>query len=280
MQSRSQRALALVGPGRAGTTVAAALVARRLDRGRGGRTRSAAPSTRAAADRLGASRVAEVADAGRDADLVIVATPDAAIADTAAALAPSLRAGALVVHLSGACPLDELDKLRVARPDVEVGSLHPLQSLAVGRGRRSHASRARGARSTGPPTVERLALSLGMRPFRVDPATGPGTTPPRPSRPTTWSRCSARRRASPPPPGVPPEALLPLVRATVDNVDALGPADALTGPVARGDVDTVRRHLDALPADEQRGLPRAGARGARAQRAATIAALRRAACDG
>jgi predicted short-subunit dehydrogenase-like oxidoreductase (DUF2520 family) len=50
---------------------------------------------------------------------------------------------------------------------------------------------------------------------------------------------------------VPPEALLPLVRASVDNVEALGAHEALTGPVARGDADTVVRHLDALPADEQ-----------------------------
>ena len=69
---------------------------------------------------------------------------------------------------------------------------------------------------------------------------------------------------------MPPEALLPLVRATVDNVDALGPADALTGPVARGDADTVARHLDALPADERVDLPRAGARGARGSAGATI----------
>ena len=41
------------------------------------------------------------------------------------------------------------------------------------------------------------------------------------------------------------------MRATVDNFEALGAETALTGPVARGDVDTVRRHLDALPARER-----------------------------
>ncbi len=41
-------------------------------------------------------------------------------------------------------------------------------------------------------------------------------------------------------------AMEPLVRATVDNVFAAGPAEALTGPIARGDVETVRRHLAAL----------------------------------
>jgi predicted short-subunit dehydrogenase-like oxidoreductase (DUF2520 family) len=41
-------------------------------------------------------------------------------------------------------------------------------------------------------------------------------------------------------------ALLPLVRATLDNVAAAGPVGALTGPVSRGDVATLRRHLAAL----------------------------------
>ena len=52
--------------------------------------------------------------------------------------------------------------------------------------------------------------------------------------------------------GVPPAALLPLVRSTLDNVEARGPAGALTGPIRRGDIDTVARHLAALPPDEQR----------------------------
>src|SRR5262249_38741287 len=51
--------------------------------------------------------------------------------------------------------------------------------------------------------------------------------------------------------GVPPQALLPLVRASVDNVDALGANDALTGPIARGDADTIARHLAALAAGER-----------------------------
>ncbi len=51
---------------------------------------------------------------------------------------------------------------------------------------------------------------------------------------------------------VPLVAFEPLVRATLDHVFALGPAAALTGPVARGDVETVGRHLDAIPAEERR----------------------------
>jgi predicted short-subunit dehydrogenase-like oxidoreductase (DUF2520 family) len=50
--------------------------------------------------------------------------------------------------------------------------------------------------------------------------------------------------------GVPLEAYLELARGSLDNVVSLGPAAALTGPVARGDWATVRAHVEALPADE------------------------------
>jgi len=43
------------------------------------------------------------------------------------------------------------------------------------------------------------------------------------------------------------ELLVPLMRATVENIARLGPEAALTGPIARGDVGTVRAHLAALP---------------------------------
>jgi predicted short-subunit dehydrogenase-like oxidoreductase (DUF2520 family) len=43
------------------------------------------------------------------------------------------------------------------------------------------------------------------------------------------------------------EFLAPLLRSTIENIAARGPADALTGPVVRGDAGTIRAHLDALP---------------------------------
>jgi predicted short-subunit dehydrogenase-like oxidoreductase (DUF2520 family) len=51
------------------------------------------------------------------------------------------------------------------------------------------------------------------------------------------------------------EALLPLVRTTLDNVERTGTANALTGPISRGDVRTVRRHLKALAHDAPDLLP-------------------------
>jgi predicted short-subunit dehydrogenase-like oxidoreductase (DUF2520 family) len=53
--------------------------------------------------------------------------------------------------------------------------------------------------------------------------------------------------------GLPVSAFVELTRAAVDDVAALGPAAALTGPAARGDWDTIARHLDALDASERAG---------------------------
>jgi predicted short-subunit dehydrogenase-like oxidoreductase (DUF2520 family) len=243
------RAFALVGPGRAGTTVALALA------GRGWRPVAVAgravdaPSTKVVAALLGA-RAVDVADVGRDADLVVVATPDSAIAGAAAALAPSLRSGALVIHLSGAATLHEFDGVLLVRPDVEVGSLHPLQSLPSGD---TGADRLAGSwcATDGSARVERLALTLGMRPFRVE-----ATDRVRyhaaacvASNHLVALLGQVERLASEA--GVPLEAFLPLVRGTVENVSELGPAAALTGPVARGDDDTIARHVDALPPEER-----------------------------
>jgi len=48
------------------------------------------------------------------------------------------------------------------------------------------------------------------------------------------------------------QAMLPLIRGTIDNVARLGPAEALTGPIARADASTVRHHLESL---DVAGLP-------------------------
>jgi predicted short-subunit dehydrogenase-like oxidoreductase (DUF2520 family) len=208
-----------------------------------------APSTRRAAQRLGAPAV-DVRDAGREADLVVVATPDAAIADAGIALADRLRPDALVVHLSGACPREELGKLQSLRPDVATGSLHPLQtlpSLEIGLERLPGSWCA----VDGPPAVERLALSLGLRPVRVAPEhrSGYHAAATIASNHVVALLGQAARVADAS--GVPVEALLPLVRASIDNVASLGADAALTGPVARGDLGTVAGHLDALAPHER-----------------------------
>jgi predicted short-subunit dehydrogenase-like oxidoreductase (DUF2520 family) len=244
-----QRAFALVGPGRAGTSVAIALCARgwRVTNVAGRAVDS--PAVVAAAARLGADAV-DVADAGRDVSLVVVATPDAAIARAAAALAPCLQRGALVVHLSGARGLEVFADLASARPDVRTGSLHPLQSLPSGP---TGAARLAGSWCAvdGPPEVDRLALTLGMRPFHVHPARRAAyhaaATVASNHLVALLGQVARLADAA----GIPPAALAPLVQATLDNVVEHGAAAALTGPVARGDAATVAAHVSALPADER-----------------------------
>lgn len=243
------RVVALVGPGRAGTAIAVALQ-------RQGWTISAvagrevdSTSTRAAAT-LFAAPAKSVEAVGAGASLVIIATPDAAIAATATRLAPALESGALVVHLSGARGLAEFDALTSMRPDVRVGGLHPLQSLptaAIGADRLAEAWCA----VAGPESVADLAVALGMHPFVVAEH----------ARATYHAAaCIAsnhlvallgqvERIAESA--DVPFDAFVPLMRATLDNVAALGAGAALTGPIARGDASTVAAHLDALPSDER-----------------------------
>lgn len=270
-ETHADRALALVGPGRAGTAVALRLSRRGWAvRAVAGRAPDA-PSTRRAAARLGAPSV-DVAEAGRDADLVVIATPDAALAAAARAVAPSLRAGALVVHLSGAAAPEVFDGLRATRPDVRTGVLHPLQTLPSAE---AGAARLDGAWcAVDGPAAEALASDLGLRAFRL---------PADPVARATYhaAACVAsnhvvallgqvERLAATC--GVPFDAFVPLVRASIDNAATVGPAAALTGPVARGDAGTIAAHLGALPAGEH-DLYVAAARGARRLLASDDAAL-------
>ncbi|MBM3670697.1 MAG: DUF2520 domain-containing protein [Actinobacteria bacterium] len=238
--------IALVGPGRAGTAVALACVAagHRVV-AVAGRTPDA-ESTRIAAARFEA-RVVPVQFAGRGARLVLIATPDDAIEATAAALAQSLEPEALVVHLSGSHGLAALASITATRSDVAVGAVHPLQTLP------SPDSSLAGAWAAvaGPAEVTDLAATIGLRPFTVDDA----------CRATYHAAAvvasnhvvaligQVERLASAA--GAPFEAFEPLATAALQNSFAQGPKAALTGPVARGDVETVRRHLASIPSDEQ-----------------------------
>ena len=253
--------LALVGPGRAGTTVTLALLELGWEAVAVAGRAPDAPSTQAAAACLGA-RTTLVSDAGRGATLVIVATPDRAISAAALAVGPSLEPGALVLHLAGSVGLGAFDALRELRADVRIGALHPLQtfpSATVGVERLPGAWAA----VAGDEQTDELALALGMRPFSL----------PDGERPLYHAAAvvasnhlvallgQVERLAGSA--GVPFEAFAPLVRSSVANAFGVGPARALTGPVSRGDLATVEEHLRTLdPAerDSYRALAREVAR--------------------
>jgi predicted short-subunit dehydrogenase-like oxidoreductase (DUF2520 family) len=171
--------------------------------------------------------------AGGDADLVLLCVPDQAIAEVAARVPP----GPWVAHVSGATPLSSLE------PHKRRFGLHPLQTFTRSRG----AEQIDGAWAAVTAETDEarasarwLADRLGLRAFdlrddrRVLYHAGASMAS---NFLVTLYRAASHlfERA-----GVPPEALLPLMRRTMDN------AFELTGPIARGDWSTVDAHLAAI----------------------------------
>jgi predicted short-subunit dehydrogenase-like oxidoreductase (DUF2520 family) len=184
----------------------------------------------AVADRL-RERGVPVTDDG--ADLVLLCVPDRAIRGVAAGIAE----GPWVAHVSGATPLEAL------APHVRRFSLHPLQTFVSGGGGAQFdgawaavTGEADEARACG----RRLADILGVRPFdlrddaRVLYHAGAAVAS---NFLVTIQRAASRLLEQA---GAPPEALVPLMRRTIDN------GFDLTGPIARGDWDVVEAHLRAI----------------------------------
>jgi len=187
--------------------------------------------------RVGSAIAARVEERGLavdgNADLVILCVPDEAIA----AVARSLPTGPWIAHVSGATPLSAL------APHARRFGLHPLQTFTRSRGPEqidgawaAVTAETDDARARGWWLAERL----GLRPFdlkdeeRVLYHAGAVVA----SNFLVTLHRAARalfERA-----GAPPEALLPLMRRTMDN------GFELTGPIARGDWSTVEAHLAAI----------------------------------
>jgi predicted short-subunit dehydrogenase-like oxidoreductase (DUF2520 family) len=255
------RRLALIGPGRAGTTLALALVECGWRVVAVAGSAPDAPSTKVAIDLL-ATRAELVADVGAGADVVMIATPDRTIEEAALTAAPSLEPGALVVHVAGSRGLDVFDPLREVRPDVRVGALHPLQtfpSTAAGLERLAGSWAA----VAGDPEIVDIAKQMGLEPFEVldSERTRYHATAAVAANHVVALLGQVERLAASC--GVPAEAFGPLVIASVENALRDGSAAALTGPVERGDVGTVEAHLGSIdPAerDAYRALAREAVR--------------------
>lgn len=221
------QSIRIIGPGRAGTSLAAALSAHGWD----------------VVGFLG--RHDDLTHAARGVDILVIATPDDVVAQVAATVAP--RAGTVVLHLSGSLGLG------VLAPHPRRAALHPLVPLpnaAVGATRL--ASGVTFAVS-GERVARLLAHSLGGRVVEVadaDRAAYHAAACIAANHVVALLGQVERVAASA---GLDLEAFLPLTRAAVDDVAALGPRQALTGPAVRGDWDTLSRHLDALPARERAG---------------------------
>ncbi|MEY4909535.1 MAG: hypothetical protein RL260_3253 [Pseudomonadota bacterium] len=183
------------------------------------------------------------------ADLVLLTVADDAIAPVAAAL--RWRAGQAVVHCSGATEVAALDP--AARAGAQTGGFHPLQIFSdpVLAAHRLAGSTA--AVEAGPalmPTLQTLAAALEMRPIelpagmrvRYHVAAGYAASfllPVLQEAVALWASFGVNE-------GDALRALLPLSRGTLEAVEARGLAGAVSGPLARGDLGVVERHLAEL----------------------------------
>jgi predicted short-subunit dehydrogenase-like oxidoreductase (DUF2520 family) len=191
--------------------------------------------------RVGSTLSARLAERGIPLDpaspeLVLLCVPDRAIPDVAA----ETPVGPWIAHVSGATPLAAL------APHARRFGLHPLQSF----------SKARGADQLdgvwGAVTAETdearavgwwLAETLGLRPFALaDDKRGAyhaGAAMASNYLVTLRAAAGSLLEAA----DAPPEALDPLIRGVMDT------GFELTGPIARGDWETVGRHLAVIRAE-------------------------------
>lgn len=230
--------IGLIGAGRAGTAVVAALAA--AGHPLAGVTARSRASRDRAARFLPHAPVLSAEDVSTRADVVLVAVPDDAIHDVAKQL--PLTSDQYVVHLSGAhglAPLQGLEATPVA--------LHPAMTFT------GDAVSVQGVvfTATAPDEakelVERLVKVLGAQVQWVSEEQRAryhaGLVHGANHLTTLLTQAFAVLREA----GItdPAATLRPLVTATLDNTLRSGHG-ALTGPIARGDVDTVAAHLSVL----------------------------------
>jgi len=248
-------AVGIIGPGRAGVGLALALARAGYTVRLHGRRKKAVPKPLELT--VGPADVAPPPAWLSQAGVVILAVRDDAIPPLADALA---RGGGVrpehgVLHLSGVQGQEALGSLVPSR--AALGSLHPLQTIADPERAPERLKGAWAAVEGMPRAVdaaERLARALGMRPFRLTGKTKAiyhagavfasnyfvvvEAVAQRLLRHAGLSEVEAW------------QALRPLVEGTLENLLHEQPKDALTGPVARGDDATIRRHLASLTKDD------------------------------
>jgi predicted short-subunit dehydrogenase-like oxidoreductase (DUF2520 family) len=246
------RRLVLIGPGRLGTTVAR-LLAEAGHEIRAIISRDVSRATAAArfvgCPGIGTTDLSRV----REGELVLIALPDDHIGEMAARLRREghLAPGTVLVHFSGIHPAAIL--LGEEGPLLHALAIHPLQSFAdavMGVRQLPGSPCSVEGEEALLPLAEALATDLGGIPFRITAERKPlyhaaacvasnylVTLVDTASE--IMAACGFSREDA-------FHLLTPLLRGTGKNLSALGPELALTGPIARGDLRTVRKHLQAL----------------------------------
>jgi predicted short-subunit dehydrogenase-like oxidoreductase (DUF2520 family) len=245
------RTISIVGAGRVGRTLG------RCVRRRGWRIEAvvarSGPHAHAAVRWIGAGKPR--ARLTRDifvADVVLLATPDAVLADMARKLARVGRGGLrskIVLHASGALDRSVLGPL--ARCGAATGSLHPMQTFT---GTEAPNLKDVIFAVEGEPAArrvaQRIARELGGTPVIIDGkdkaayhaagalVAGQALALVEAATEILAKLGFTRERAR--------KALLPLMRQMLDNFESVGPQRAWTGPISRGDYAVVKAHVNAL----------------------------------
>ena len=176
-------------------------------------------------------------------DLVLLCVPDSEIGAAAGTVAGGAR---FVGHVSGATPLSDL-----APAGAEAFGIHPLQTFADGGTDVSGCGCAiAGSTSDALEVARRLALDLGMEPVEIDDSRRAAYHAAASIASNFLVTLQSFAESVAAGAGIAPEEarrlLGPLVRTTVENWVRMGPAGALTGPVARGDEPTVAKQRAAV----------------------------------
>jgi predicted short-subunit dehydrogenase-like oxidoreductase (DUF2520 family) len=220
----------------------------------------------ALARRVGA-RAVTIARAAIDSDVVWFCVPDDAIAEVARSVAQKADwKGTVALHSSGALASDELAALR--RLGAHVASVHPMMTFVAG-SLQTGSSQASSQRSPAgvPFAIEgdvaavragrAIVKELGGKAYAIRRqdkvayhAWGTFASPLLTALLATTehvaaaagvNRIEAKRR------------MLPILQQTLVNYAVLDAAGSFSGPIVRGDVETIRRHLRVL-----RKVPAAG----------------------
>ena len=204
------------------------------------------------------------------AEVLLLTVPDRLIGTVAASLAsasvsehatgsapaaqvPQLPlAGKVFLHCSGSMGLEVLAPLQ--REGAHVGSLHPLQSFAGGATELAGVYMAMDGDEAACAAAQQIATTVGGHPFQVPAAERAAyhaaacicsnyAVAVEALAQGLMSRWLGNEEAA-------WQALLPLFKGTAANLQSTtSPRTVLTGPIARGDVNTVEKHLAVLPPD-------------------------------
>lgn len=253
----------IIGGGRVGTAVGH-LLQRTGEEVRAVACRSEESLARVAAYLNDVYLTTDVVKAAKKGNVIIITTPDDLIADTCLTLssAGAVRKGEHVVHMSGALGLDVL---RAAEEQgADIACLHPLQTFADVRGavkKIPGSVFAVTARDAGTQAwAESLARRLGGEPvylaekdkvlYHIGAVVASNLLVALEHAAELMYQEIGMEG------GRALKALLPLVEGTVDNLRRLGTERALTGPVARGDIGVLRRHLECMEREGREELMR------------------------